>query len=171
MTAKPCDLMAPTIVPTRRDLIHGYRAAVEAVAAERVHLGRITLPPFDPENPFPLRLIANDWPTYCAIDGDVVAGWADIVPSDIPECRHRGTLGMGLLADYRGQGLGRELLAACLLHAPRAGIETVELTVYTSNVAAIAVYKRFQFVEYGRIRDYRRVDGVSYDAVLMSKAV
>lgn len=153
----------------RRDLIPGWRAAVEAVAAERVYLGRITLPPFDPEHAFPLLHLANGWPMYCAVaDGDVV-GWADITPSDIPECRHRGTLGMGVLARHRGQGLGAALLDACLSYAPRAGIETVELNVYTTNTAAIALYRSRGFVEVGVVRDWRRVDGRSDDSMIMSR--
>jgi len=159
------------VVPTTRDHVLGHRAAVEAVAAEKLYLGRVTMPPFDPENAFPLRQIAGGWPTYTALDGHSVVGWADIAPSEIPECAHRGTLGMGLLPAYRGRGLGGALLTECLRHATRCGIESVELTVYTSNVAAVALYRKFGFAEHGLIRDYRRVDGVRYDALLMSKAV
>ena len=48
------------IVPIREDLILGWRAACDAVAAERIYLGRVTLPPFDPANPYPRRHIATD---------------------------------------------------------------------------------------------------------------
>lgn len=163
--------MTIDVVYMRKDLIFQHRALVDAVAAEKKYLGRVVMPPFDPEAAFPLRLIANNWPMYCALDGDAYAGWADIVPSDIPECVHRGTLGMGIAASHRGKGIGARLLQACLDHAPRNGIETVELTVYTSNTAAIALYRKFGFVEYGLNRDYRRVDGVVYDALLMQRSV
>lgn len=151
----------------RRELIPGWRATVEAVAAERVYLGRITLPPHDPEAPFPLHHITNDWPMYCAVDHGEVVGWADITPDGIAECRHRGTLGMGLRAGHRGKGLGGQLLDACLAHAPRCGIEQVELAVYTTNTAAIGLYRSRGFTEYGLIRDWRRVDGRSDDSLLM----
>lgn len=157
------------IVPIRRDLIVRWRAACESVAAERIYLGRLTLPPFDPENAFPLRHIANDWPSYVALDGEAVVGGADITPVDIPECVHRGTLGMWVIASHRGQGLGRRLLEACLAHAPRAGLSKVELTVYTSNAAAIALYRRSRFTEIGLVRDYRRLDGTIYDSLLMER--
>jgi RimJ/RimL family protein N-acetyltransferase len=155
------------IVYMRKDLVLAHRALIEAVAAEKESLGRVTMPPFDPENAFPLKLIANDWPMYCALDGAIYAGWADIVPSDIPECAYRGTLGMGVAKSQRGKGLGARLLEVCLAHAQRSGIEKVELTVYTSNTRAIALYRKFGFVEYGLNRDYRRVDGVIYDTLLM----
>ncbi|MFT3727962.1 MAG: GNAT family N-acetyltransferase [Terricaulis sp.] len=127
----------------------------------------MTLPPFDPAHPYPRKRIENDWPMYVALDGDAVIGWADVSPVEAPECVHRGTLGMGVLAAYRGQGVGRRLLQACLAHAPRAGMSKVELTVYTSNAAAIALYRSCGFGEIGVVRDYRRLDGVTYDALLM----
>ena len=157
------------IVPIREDLILGWRAACEAVAAERIYLGRLTLPPFDPQNAFPLRHINNGWPSYVALDGDSVIGGADITPDSVPECVHRGTLGMWVIASHRGQGVGRRLLDACLAHAPRAGMSKVELTVYTSNAAAIALYRRCGFTAIGVVRDYRRLDGVTYDALLMER--
>jgi ribosomal protein S18 acetylase RimI-like enzyme len=163
--------MTVGVVYLRKDLVRAWRAAVESVVAERIYLGRLTLPPFDPDAGFPLNLLANDWPMYCAVDGDKVVGWADIVADGIPECAHRGRLGMGMIASHRGKGLGARLLQACLDHAPRSGIEKVELTVYTSNVNAIALYRKFGFVEYGLQKDYRRLDGVVYDVLFIEKAV
>lgn len=142
---------------------------MEAVAAERIYLGLVTLPPFDPEQAFPPRLIENDWPMYAAMDGNDLAGWADITPVGVPECVHRGLLGMGIVASHRGAGTGRRLLDACLGHAPRCGITKVELTVVTSGTAAIALYRRAGFTDTGVIKDYRRLDGVSYDALMMEK--
>lgn len=151
----------------RKDQVAAHRYAVEAVAAERIYLGLVTLPPFDPERAFPLRLIENDWPIYAAMDGDALVGWADITPVGVPESVHRGVLGMGLLASHRGAGIGRRLLEACLDHAPRCGITKVELTVFTSNMAAIALYRKAGFKDIGVIKDYRRLDGVTYDALMM----
>jgi ribosomal protein S18 acetylase RimI-like enzyme len=106
---------------------------------------------------------------YVALEGQTVVGWADITPVDIPECAHRGMLGMGVVASRRGAGLGEQLLKACLTHAPRSGIEKIELTVYTSNAPAIALYRKHGFAEIGVSLDYRRLDGVTYDALLMEK--
>lgn len=155
------------IIYLRTDLILAYRRAVEEVTAERIYLGRVTLPPFEPDRAFPLRLIENDWPMYAAMDGPNLVGWADIMPVDVPESVHRGVLGMGILASHRGAGTGRRLLDACLAHAPRCGMSKVELTVFTNNAAAIALYRRTGFTEIGIIKDYRRLDGVTYDALLM----
>ena len=161
--------MATDIVYIREDLIGGWRAACETVAAERIFMGRVSLPPEDSAQAFARRSISNNWPMYCAVEGQTVVGWADITPVDNPECAHRGMLGMGVVASRRGAGLGEQLLSACLIHAPRSGIEKVELTVYTSNGPAIALYRKHGFTEIGVVRDFRRLDGVTYDALLMEK--
>lgn len=163
--------MSIDIRPIQREHIRGWRAAVEAVAAERIHLGRITLPPHSEETAFPLLHIANGWPMFVAMSADAVVGWADVTPVDIPECSHRGILGMGLLAPFRGQGLGERLLQACIAQASRAGLSKIELTVFSANARAIALYRKNGFTEVGFIRDYRRVDGTTFDALLMERLV
>jgi GNAT superfamily N-acetyltransferase len=64
-----------------------------------------------------------------------VVGWCDVFPFKNPRLAHRGGLGMGLLRDYRGRGLGRGLIAATLETATKSGLEKVELTVYSNNLA------------------------------------
>jgi ribosomal protein S18 acetylase RimI-like enzyme len=78
---------------------------------------------------------------------------------------------MGLLAPFRGQGLGERLLQACIAQAPRVGLSKIELTVSSANARAIALYRKAGFTDVGFIRDYRRVDGTIYDAVLMERSV
>lgn len=159
------------VIYLRDDLILAHRRAVETVAAERVYLGSVTLPPFGPERAFARRLIENNWPIYAAMDGAELVGWADVTKVDGPETEHRGILGMGLLAPYRGSGLGGSLLSACMIHARRCGISKVEPTVFTTNAPAIALYRNSGCKEIGVSKDYRRRDGVASDALLMEKFV
>jgi len=149
--------------------VAAHRSAVEAVAGERIYLGLVTLAPFDPERAFPLRLIETDRPMHAAMEGDELVGWADITPVGVPGSVHRGVLGMGLLASHRGAGTGRRLPEACLANAPRCAITKVELTVFTGNTPAIALYRRAGFTDIGIIKDYRRLDGVTYDALMMEQ--
>lgn len=161
--------MAADIIYIREDLTGAWRAACETVAAERIYLGRVALPSFDASTSFVDKMITNNWPMYVAVEGQTVVGWADIMPVEIPECAHRAMLGMGVIAARRGTGLGGLLLAECLAHAPRCGIAKVELTVYTNNAPAIALYRKHGFKDVGVSHDYRRLDGVTYDALLMEK--
>lgn len=76
---------------------------------------------------------------------------------------------MGLLSAYRGQGLGSSLLEKTLEKAKEFGLEKVELSVYTSNVNAIALYRKFGFTEEGLIKHYRKLDGQYFDCLSMAK--
>jgi putative acetyltransferase len=43
------------------------------------------------------------------------------------------------------------------------------LIVRSDNAAAIALYRSFGFIHEGTCRNYMRVDGVDYDALLMAR--
>jgi ribosomal protein S18 acetylase RimI-like enzyme len=76
---------------------------------------------------------------------------------------------MGLLSEFRGQGLGSKLLSAVLARAKTFGLEKVELHVYTSNTPAIALYEKFGFEREGLLRKYRKLDGQHFDCLAMAK--
>jgi RimJ/RimL family protein N-acetyltransferase len=118
---------------------------------------------------FQKALIEKKGPVFYALDSARVVGWCDIFPESNPRLCHRGHLGMGLLAPYRGKGIGGRLLAATLDQARVFGFEKVELTVYTTNTAAIALYRRLGFLEEGLSKHYRKVDGRYFDALRMAK--
>lgn len=77
-------------------------------------------------------------------------------------------MGMGVLPAYRGAGLGRRLLADTLDAARAIGIERVELEVFASNTAAIALYRRMGFAVEGTKRRARKLDGEYDDDVIMA---
>jgi mycothiol synthase len=52
---------------------------------------------------------------------------------------------MGILPEFRGQGLGRYILWSGLYHLREKGIQTVELTVDNDNRAACSLYDRTGF--------------------------
>lgn len=114
-------------------------------------------------------MIEKNWPVYYAIDNNQVVGWADIVPAENPRLAHRGFLGMGVLKSFRNQGLGGLLLKSNLDHAKKIGLEKVELSVYTTNISAIHLYRKFNFEEIGVVRKYRKVDGQDFDCLMMEK--
>jgi RimJ/RimL family protein N-acetyltransferase len=76
--------------------------------------------------------------------------------------------GMMVDADMRGRGVGSALLAAAMEWARSAGAHKIALQVWPHNEAAIALYRKFGFVEEGRLlRHYRRRNGELWDAVVM----
>jgi RimJ/RimL family protein N-acetyltransferase len=87
--------------------------------------------------------------------------------------RHRGRLGIGVQADYRGLGVGAALLQALLDWATaEPELERIELSVFAHNKRAIGLYRKLGFVEEARLLGaFKLADGAYYDDVMMVKWV
>lgn len=161
--------MAVEILYPTEALIPSYYETLSAVARERVYIEMIEAPPLERVMGFQKKLIAANGAAYYAVESGRVVGWCDVFPEENPRQKHRGGLGMGLLPQFRGKGLGGKLLNAVLTHAKHNGLEKVELHVYSSNTPAIALYKKHGFEQEGLIRKYRKLDGVYFDCLAMGK--
>ena len=137
-----------------------------AVMREREYLAFVEPFPLDECAAFVARNLRLGNPHYVAADGAALAGWCDIRRELIPVYSHTGHLGMGLLPEYRGRGLGERLLRDSIDAARWGGFERIELSVYGRNVRAAALYRKVGFVHEGtRIRG-KKLDG-EYDDVHM----
>ncbi|MNT45409.1 putative N-acetyltransferase YycN [compost metagenome] len=159
--------MVEIIYPTN-ELIPGYYDCLKTVASERIYLEMVEPPPLEKVTEFQSSLIAKGGPVFYAVDAGKVVGWCDIFPADNPTQSHRGGLGMGLYANYRGQGIGAKLVSSSLNQAKQFGLEKVELSVFTNNTGAVKLYKSLGFKEEGLIKNYRKLDGVTFDCLLMA---
>lgn len=84
----------------------------------------------------------------CEQDGALV-GIGGIRRGDSAKTRHRAVVwGLYVDQDARGLGAGALLLSTLIDHA-RGRVEDVSLTVAAHNEAALRLYRRFGFVEYG----------------------
>lgn len=84
--------------------------------------------------------------------------------------QHVMGLGMTVAGAWQGQGVGSQLLAALCHHADRwVGLLRLELTVYTDNARAIALYRRHGFEIEGTHRAFALRDGVYVDAHAMAR--
>ena len=86
---------------------------------------------------------------------------------------HRGTLGIAVVKDWRGRGVGTALLETLLKWATAEPlIEKVCLEVFTTNVNAIRLYRKLGFVEEGfRPKDIKFGPGRYVDTLAMYKFV
>ena len=66
-------------------------------------------------------------------------------------------------------GIGSALMEFLMGEAEKLGAEKIVLDVAAFNTAAIALYKKFGFVEEGRLKNEIKVDGVYEDIVFMGK--
>jgi len=148
--------------------IPGFHAAVGSVAGERAFLARTSAFSIEQTAVFVASNIAHGHPQFVAEDEGRVVGWCDIFPSAREVSQHVGVLGMGLLPPWRGRGIGRRLIDATLA-AAHGRFEQVDLDVYGRNAAALALYRTAGFVEQGRKRGGRKLDGVYDDIVVMTR--
>jgi ribosomal protein S18 acetylase RimI-like enzyme len=157
------------IVPITLDLVEGFHAVLDAVARERRWLAMVEAPPLEDARKFVQRVLDRNDVQLLALDGERVVGWCDIVRRSGPGFEHAGIVGMGLLPEYRGGGLGARLLEEAMSRARAAGIERIELGVWNSNEPARRLYQKLGFQTEGVQRRGRLLDGVADDLVLMAK--
>ena len=74
-------------------------------------------------------------------------------------CAHCGILGAGLLPEFRGIGIGRQLLRRTIDAAFAFGLTRIELTVREGNINAIALYRSLGFETEGLHRDAVCIEG------------
>jgi RimJ/RimL family protein N-acetyltransferase len=157
------------IAPTAPEHIPGFWHALDIVARERKYLASTQAPPMESTREFVMNNIAARNPQMVALAGGKVIGWCDVRRDHWPAHAHCGTLGMGLLPEYRGKGLGRRLMQATLDAAHREGFVRVELTAHADNLRAIALYEKLGFVHEGVTRDSICIDGRYVDSVVMAR--
>ena len=92
----------------------------------------------------------NEIELVAEVDGKIV-GIAGItaVGAKYKVC-HRAELGISVIKEFWGLGIGRALVAACIECARAAGYIQLELSVVAENERAISLYESFGFTEYGR---------------------
>lgn len=161
--------MAIRVVPITEAQIEGFCAAVDSVARERQFLAFLEGPPLAQSHAFVQENLAGNWPHFVALDeqGEVV-GWCDITSMHRQAAAHVGVLGIGVLADYRGQGLGEQLLRAALQAARDKGLTRIELSVHGTNEPAMVLYHKLGFEVEGVKRKAVLIDGVYDDSIIMA---
>ena len=146
----------------------GFRSCLDSVARERKYLAQVEALPIERIREFVASSVAADAAQYVAVaDGEII-GWCDVFPHWAYALKHVGTLGMGVRADHRGQGLGRALLVKTLAHALKNGIYRVTLEAREDNLGAIRLYERLGFKHEARTLCALRFDGVFYAGVQMA---
>jgi RimJ/RimL family protein N-acetyltransferase len=148
------------------DDIDGVLTLFAAVAEERKYI--LTEPPIDRERrakQFRETIQSDDAQVFVAeADGEIVGELSAFGRTS----RGPATIGMAVGAGWRGQGVGTALMQACVEWAREAGVHKLSLEVFPWNDPAIALYRKFGFVEERRLRQqYRRQDGELWDVLVM----
>jgi len=148
--------------------IPSFHHALDVVARERRFLTLLQAPPLNQTREFVLSGQKKGDPRIIAVAAGEVVGWCDIGRHFFPTHAHRGSLGMGIIPAFRGRGLGFRLITKALNEAWSAKFSRVELSVYTDNAPAIALYEKVGFTREGFIRDAICIDSHYRDAIAMA---
>ena len=162
--------MAPQVEirPARVSDAEMIRDALRAVAAERRFLATVEGFSLEETRAFLKYIVEGNLPQVTALSEGMVVGFCDILPNAAVGFTHVARLGMGVRSEWRGQGIGRRLLNSCLALAKNAGIEKVELEVFSDNIAAVRLYESFGFSREGLKARGRKLNDQYQDLVLMA---
>ncbi len=130
--------------------------------------------PYTNEELWRARLVENSVPgktdllLVAELDGSVV-GTAGLHPAGASQRRrHALMLGISVVAEAQGKGVGSALMQAMCDYSDRwMGALRLELSVYTDNTRAIGLYTKFGFEIEGTMRGYAMRDGQFADTHAM----
>ena len=156
------------ILPIAQEHVEGFHDALDRVARERKYLVYLEAPSIEKTREFILGNIRDGNPQYVALDGECVVGWCDVIRNPREASRHCGILGIAVVAEHRGQGIGRRLMTTVIDAAWERDFTRIELGVREDNRNAIALYRDLGFAVEGVRRKAIRIDGQYEDVVTMA---
>lgn len=153
------------IRPTIDADVTALNAMVNAVCRERRFLASTVGFTLEQSRAYLAHVRVSGGVSLVALEEERLVGWVDIVPGGFEGLTHGGRLGMGLVPEARGRGVGEALLERALEEG-FIRLDRIELEVFSSNTPAIALYRRQGFREEGCRRRARRLDGRDDDILM-----
>ncbi|HEX6263277.1 MAG TPA: GNAT family N-acetyltransferase, partial [Actinomycetota bacterium] len=117
------------------------------------------------------RSWTSDGAEIVALEDGKVVGHLGISRESVPALRHVAAIGMSVRRDHRSRGVGSSLMSEAIRWAREVGVEKLSLSVFPHNASAIALYRKFGFVEEGVFRGHTRKSYGYEDEVVMARWV
>ncbi|MCM5551936.1 GNAT family N-acetyltransferase [Pleomorphomonas sp. NRK KF1] len=146
-----------------------FNRVVGVVARERRYLRFVDAPPMDGTIEFLRESLGAGNPHLAVVVDGKLVGWCDVCRSSFEIESHVGRLGIGLLPAWRGKGLGKALLDTAIAAAERSDFSRIELTVFSDNLRAIALYEASGFICEGTMRAAARFGDEYRDVIQMAR--
>lgn len=145
MTVQP--LSTEHAAQYRALMLHGYQHDTDAFTAAPHERADLPLAWWEQR----IGGVTQHTVAFGAFGDGLLVGAVALEFSARPKTNHKAYLiGMYMLAEWRGKGLGRQLVDFALAHAAqRPGVEVMGLTVTEGNQAAIALYQAAGFRSFG----------------------
>lgn len=102
--------------------------------------------------------------------GNQIVGSIMLKGASVKTKIHRVHLSIGIDGHrIRGKGIGSQLITEAVNWAKcQESIAWIDLSVFDTSPIATALYKKFGFEEYGRLKDHFRIEGKNFDHILMT---
>ena len=109
--------------------------------------------------------------TVCTVDGRI-AGNCQIQFHDLIKLRHRAVIGIVILQQYWGIGIGTAMISEMISIAKARGILQLELNYAGGNKRAEALYKKMGFIRIGEHPNALRLkSGVMLNEISMIRSL
>jgi ribosomal protein S18 acetylase RimI-like enzyme len=156
------------IRPATLDDAEGVLGVLNSVVQERKYSSFDRILTVEEERQFIASLGERSGLFVAELEGRIV-GFQTIEPfaAYTPAMDHVGIMGTFVHADFRGQGIGRQLAEASFKFAQETGYEKAVIYVRASNEAAQEFYQKLGFVPKGTLEKQVKIDGEHDDVVFM----
>lgn len=101
------------------------------------------------------------------VEGEVV-GWVHLKHVDLQKLKHTAELTLGVLEQYRGHGIGSQLLERGVGWADEQGLEKIYNSIPSSNEGAIEFLEAREFEVEAIREDHYKLNGHYIDEVMMA---
>lgn len=162
--------MAVKIRPIVLEDAASYRQCWQIIAKEHLYLVETKVPPLAQIRANLRKNLRLKNPFLVAVDGTRVVGLAFVWRTHWPSLSHNGDLGIRILPEYRGMGLGTKLMTA-ILKKCRGKIDSVIATVIGKNRQAQKLFKKMGFEHRVRSKNFVKMAYGFDDMVVMQKHV
>jgi RimJ/RimL family protein N-acetyltransferase len=106
---------------------------------------------------------------FVAEENEKLIGYIIVMGGTVRRTRHTAYLVIGILKEYRGQGVGTRLFEVVSEWAVNHQLSRLELTVVTKNEAGVALYKKNGFEIEGTKVNSLYIDGEFFSEYYMAK--
>lgn len=107
-------------------------------------------------------------PLWVAVEGDKMVGWISFKSFyGRPAYDHTAEIAIYLNPEFRGQGIGRELLEYVIKLSPKLKIKTLLGFVFAHNAPSLGLFGRAGFTIWGHLPKIAEIDDNEFDLLIL----
>ncbi len=110
----------------------------------------------------------DKYPIWVAEVNGEIAGWLSLQPFyKRPAYNSTAEISIYIAGKYRGQGLGKMLLAEAVTRCPKLGINTILAFIFAHNQPSLLLFKQYGFKQWGFFPEVAVLDGIKRDLAIL----